>query len=125
MPEAKLLLVDDNRLNPEIARSLLKPYQMQIDCVLSGNEAIQAVLVKDYDMVLMGHMMLGMDGVETLRRIRSLPEEKYKKLPVVVLTANAIDGAREMFLEKGFNGFLTKPIDMNEVDRMLEKWVRR
>lgn len=125
LPEAKLLLVDDNRLNLEIAQSLLKPYQMQIDCVLSGNEAIQAVLVKDYDMVLMDHMMPEMDGVETLRRIRSLPEEKYRKLPVVVLTANAIDGAREMFLEKGFNGFLTKPIDMAEVDRMLEKWVRR
>lgn len=125
LPDAKVLLVDDNRLNLEIAKSLLQPYQMGIDCVLSGEEAVQAVLEKDYDMIFMDHMMPEMDGVETLRKIRSLPDEKYKKLPIVVLTANAIDGAREMFLEKGFNGFLTKPIDMQEVDKVLKMWVRK
>lgn len=122
LSEVKLLIVDDNRLNLEIAQSLLEPYQMEIDCVISGKEAVRAVLAKDYDMVFMDYMMPEMDGVETLKRIRSLPEEKYKKLPVVVLTANAIEGAREMFLEKGFDGFLTKPIDMEKVNKVLERW---
>lgn len=123
-PGARLLLVDDNSLNLEIAQSLMEPYQMEVDCVTSGKDAVQAVLAKDYDMVFMDHMMPGMDGVEALKKIRSLPEEKYKRLPVVVLTANAIDGAREMFLEKGFDGFLTKPIDMKEVNKVLKNWIR-
>lgn len=123
LPEAKILIVDDNRLNLEIAQSLLEPYQMEIDCVMSGKDAIQAVLEKDYDLILMDYMMPEMDGVETLKKIRSLSQEKYSCLPVVVLTANAIEGAREMFLEKGFNGFLTKPIDMRAVNEVLEKWV--
>lgn len=123
LPEAKILIVDDNRLNLEIAESLLEPYQMEIDCVMSGKDAIQAILEKDYDLILMDYMMPGMDGVETLKKIRSLSQEKYSRLPVVVLTANAIEGAREMFLEKGFNGFLTKPIDMRAVNEVLERWI--
>lgn len=122
--KAKVLVVDDNWLNLEIVESLLEPYQMEVDCVLSGKEAFQAVQTKDYDMVIMDHMMPDMDGVETLKKIRSLPEEKYKKLPIVVLTANAVDGAREMFLEKGFDEFLTKPIDMKAVDAVLGRWLK-
>lgn len=125
LSEARLLIVDDNRLNLEIAESLLEPYQMEIDCVTSGKEAIQAVQDKDYDMILMDHMMPEMDGTEALKKIRSLSGEKYKTIPIVVLTANAVDGAREMFLEHGFNGFLTKPIDMHEMNRILERWVRK
>lgn len=123
LPEAKILIVDDNRLNLEIAESLLEPYQMEIDCVMSGKDAIQAILEKDYNLILMDYMMPGMDGVETLKKIRNLSQEKYSRLPVVVLTANAIEGAREMFLEKGFNGFLTKPIDMRAVNEVLERWI--
>lgn len=121
----KLLVVDDNRLNLEIVESLLEPYQMEVDCVMSGKEAVQAVMDNDYDLVFMDHMMPDMDGMETLRRIRSLPDEKYKKLPVIALTANAIDGARDMFLERGFQEFLTKPIDMKAVDMVLERWCGR
>lgn len=125
IPEAKILVVDDNKINLEVAQGLLEPYQMEVDGVTSGKEAIQAVLSKDYDLILMDHMMPEMDGVEALKRIRSLPEEKYKNLPVVVLTANAIEGVREMFLEKGFTDYLAKPVDMRLIDEILEKWVRK
>lgn len=121
---AKLLVVDDNSLNLDIATGLLGPYDMEVDCVDSGRDAVQAVKRKDYDLVLMDYMMADMDGIETLRVIRNLPEAKYKKLPVVVLTANAVEGAREMFLEAGFNGFLSKPIDMKEVDEVLKRLLR-
>lgn len=125
IPEAKILVVDDNKINLEVAQGLLEPYQMEVDGVTSGKEAIQAVLSKDYDLILMDHMMPEMDGVEALKRIRSLPEEKYKNLPVVVLTANATEGVREMFLEKGFTDYLAKPVDMKLLDEILEQWVRK
>lgn len=124
MPGVKMLIVDDNRLNLEIAQSLMEPYQMDIDCAMSGTDAVQAVLAKDYDIILMDHMMPGMDGVETLQAIRNLPDEKYRRIPVVMLTANAGDGAQDMYTEKGFNGFLTKPVDMKEVTRIMERLVR-
>lgn len=124
MPGVKMLIVDDNWLNLEIAQSLMEPYQMDIDCASSGAEAVQAVLAKDYDIILMDHMMPEMDGVETLQAIRNLPDEKYRRIPVVMLTANAIDGAQDMYMEKGFNGFLTKPVDMKEVERMLQRLLR-
>lgn len=125
LPGKKVLIVDDNRLNLEIVQSLLEPYQMEVDCAISGKDAVQAVLVKDYDLIFMDHMMPDMDGVETLKAIRGIPDEKYQKLPVVALTANAIDGAREMFLEQGFDEYLTKPVDMKAVNEVLERWVRK
>lgn len=124
LPEAKLLIVDDNRLNLEIAQSLMEPYEMEIDCVVSGKDAIDVLLAKDYDIVFMDYMMPEMDGMETLKRICRLPEEKYKRLSVVVLTADAIEGARERYLENGFDGFLTKPIDMKEIGKVLKRLVR-
>lgn len=124
LPKIRMLIVDDNQLNLEITEGLLEPYQMEVDCLQSGREAIDAVQSKDYDIILMDHMMPELDGLETLKEIRNLPDKKYKELPIIVLTANAAGGAREMFLKNGFNGFLEKPIDIEKVDETLEKWLR-
>jgi len=89
----------------------------------SGIEAIEAVKSTDYDLVLMDHMMPEMDGIEAARHIRSLDGEKYINLPIITLTANAIVGVREMFLQNGFNDFLSKPIETAKLHSILAKWI--
>ena len=101
-PHVRLLVVDDNELNLQIAEGLLEPFGPRIDCVQSGAEAVEAVKNKAYDLVFLDHMMPGMDGVETLKKIRALPGGADKTLPVVALTANATNSARAMFFEEGF-----------------------
>lgn len=123
MPYVQILIVDDNELNLQIAEGLMEPLQMKIDCVLSGREAIAAVQAKEYDLIFLDHMMPELDGVETLRRIRKLPGERFGRLPVVALTANAVNGAREMFLKEGFSDFLSKPVDISELNEILVKWL--
>jgi CheY-like chemotaxis protein len=76
-----------------------------------------------YDLVLMDHMMPGMDGMEATRAVRAMPEERYRTMPVVALTANAVSGMREMFLANGFNDFLSKPIEVPKLDALLRKWI--
>lgn len=122
-PEAKILLVDDNATNLKVAAGLMKPYNMKIFTVSSGQEAIDALATKDYDIVFMDHMMPVMDGVEATRIIRDMPGEYYKNLPIIALTANAVNGAREMFLSMGFNDFLAKPIEVSLLDRVLRSWL--
>jgi len=125
-PDAKVLLVDDINTNLVVAKGLLLPYKMEIDLRNSGIEAIKAVRSKDYDIVFMDHKMPGMDGIEALEHIRALGDEgdvKYKQLPVIALTANAVAGMREMFLECGFNDYLSKPIDTGKLNTILEQWV--
>ena len=127
LPYARILLVDDIRINLEIAKGMMKPYDMQIDCVSSGAEAIEAVRRKDirYSAIFMDHMMPGMDGVEATRRIREeIGTEYAKTVPIIVLTANAIAGNEEMFLSKGFQAFLSKPIDIMRLDNVIRQWVR-
>jgi len=122
-PDAKLLLVDDINTNLKVGGGLLKPYGMAITLCLSGAEAIEAVKAVDYDLVFMDHMMPEMDGVEAVKHIRSLPDKKYASLPIVALTANAIVGAREMFLQNGFDDFLPKPIEIVKLNNILVKWI--
>ena len=121
-PSAKVLIVDDIETNLKVAQGLLKPYGMTIDTCLSGKSAIEAVLAKEYDMVLMDHMMPEMDGIEATKIIRSLGGS-HANLPIVALTANAIVGAREMFLQNGFDDFLSKPIEVNKLNNILAKWI--
>jgi signal transduction histidine kinase/CheY-like chemotaxis protein/HPt (histidine-containing phosphotransfer) domain-containing protein len=122
-PSARVLVVDDINTNLKVAEGLMLPYQMQIDLCLSGVEAIEAVKEKQYDLVFMDHMMPGMDGIEVTKRIRELEDPKYKSLPIVALTANAVSGTKEMFLVNGFNDFLTKPIDTVKLNVILEQWL--
>jgi len=121
-PDAKILVVDDNDLNLKVAKGLLQLFKINIDTAESGMEAIQMVQEKDYDIIFMDHMMPEMDGIEATHKIRSLGE-KYEKQIIVALTANAIQGAREMFLAEGLNGFVTKPIEMGKMSHTLYEFL--
>ncbi|MEG2440018.1 MAG: ATP-binding protein [Acetivibrio sp.] len=118
-PEAKVLLVDDNEVNLKVAEGLLKPYQMQITKAFSGKECLELLKSKEYDLVFLDHMMPEMDGIETLLKIRENEDPYFKNLKVVALTANAIRGIREMFIENGFDDYISKPIDVGRLDEAL------
>lgn len=124
LSNTRVLVVDDNQLNKEIAQEIIAFYDIQADGCLSGQEAIERVQKVDYDLIFMDHMMPGMDGIETLKAIRLLPKKKFQELPVIVLTANATESAKQMFIEAGFDGFLSKPIDIKKLNMILEKWLR-
>jgi CheY-like chemotaxis protein len=123
-PDASVLIVDDIKTNLKVAQGLLLPYNMKIDLCNSGREAIEAVKTNHYDLILMDHKMPDMDGVEATQIIRSLGfDYSYYNLPVVALTANAMIGTREFFLDNGFNDFISKPIDTIQLNVVLEKWI--
>lgn len=122
-PDVKILIVDDNRVNQKVAEGLLRPYHMQIDTASSGAQAIEMIKSKEYDLILMDYMMPEMDGLDATRIIRAMDEEYYKQLPIVALSANAINGVAEMFIEGGMNDFVAKPIEMKIMDAKLKKWL--
>jgi CheY-like chemotaxis protein len=124
-PDAIVLVVDDVVTNLKVANGLLLPYKMRVDLCKSGVTAIEAMKMNRYDIVFMDHKMPGMDGIETTLKIRSMGDEDpyYKEVPIVALTANAILGTKEMFIENGFNDFLSKPIDTVKLNAVLEKWI--
>jgi CheY-like chemotaxis protein len=123
---ARVLVVDDVRTNLDVATGLLRKYKIQTDCVTSGQEAIEKIRNGSpvYNAVFMDHMMPGMDGIEATETIRALGSEYAGKIPIIALTANAIQGTQAMFLEHGFQDFISKPIDIMELDSVIRKWVR-
>lgn len=121
--KAKILVVDDNIMNLKVALGLLKPYNMIIRTAESGEQAIEMAKTQEYHLIFMDHMMPGMDGVEATHIIREMEGDYFKKVPVVALTANAVNGAREMFLSEGFQDFVTKPIEMTAMERALKRWL--
>jgi signal transduction histidine kinase/FixJ family two-component response regulator len=121
-PNAKILVVDDNEFNIKVAEGLFGLFKINVQTAFSGKEAIELVKSNLYDIVFMDHMMPEMDGVETTNIIRKM-DGKYKELPIIALTANAVQGAKEMFLSSGFNGFVSKPIDMHEMYKTLKEWL--
>lgn len=123
MPFAHILIVDDNEVNLKVASGMMKPYQMQIDTALSGKIAIQMVQSKKYDLIFMDHMMPEIDGIDTTKAIRKLDDDYYKNIPIIALTANAISGAKEMFLSQGFQDFLAKPIEISKLQTILKLWI--
>jgi CheY-like chemotaxis protein len=122
-PEARVLIVDDIMTNLKVAQGLLVPYRMQVDICDTGNGAIALVKANHYDLIFMDHMMPGLDGIETTGQIRALEGEYFRRLPVIALTANAVAGMREMFLSKGFNDYLAKPIEISRLNELMEKWI--
>ena len=130
-PRARMLVVDDISTNLKVAEGLLAPYCSVIDTCLSGAEAIELVKHINYDIVFMDHMMPDMDGIEATAIIREWEKEKrlknenYKNIPIVALTANAVSGVREMFIEKGFNDFIAKPIDVSKLDESINRWISK
>ena len=125
LPYAHILVVDDNLTNLDVARGLMKPYGMQIDCVDSGQKAIDAMSLEEgkYDAVFMDQMMPGMDGTEAAQHIREISSDYAKKIPIIALTANAVVGNEEFFLSKGFQAFLSKPIDIGRLDAVIRQWL--
>ncbi|MCR5595047.1 MAG: PocR ligand-binding domain-containing protein [Lachnospiraceae bacterium] len=118
--DVKVLIVDDNIVNLTVAQGLLEPLKAQIDGASSGKEALRMVKTKHYDIIFMDHMMPEMDGIDTTRIIRrTMPE--YENVPIIALTANALSGAKEMFLDEGMNDFVAKPI---EVRTLIETFKR-
>ncbi|MDR3331302.1 MAG: response regulator [Synergistaceae bacterium] len=127
MPYGSVLVVDDIPTNLDVAKGLLMPYGLSIYCAGSGAEAIEMIRkgAVRFDMVLMDHMMPEMDGIEATRIIRSdIGTEYARTVPIVALTANAVKGNEEMFLNNGFDAFISKPIDIMRLDMALNKWVR-
>jgi signal transduction histidine kinase/CheY-like chemotaxis protein len=122
-PEADVLVVDDFSSNLLVAEGLLMPYRMRVFTCLNGCEAVELVRERPFDLVLMDHMMPEMDGVEATHAIRNMSDERCRTLPIIALTANAVSGMREMFLENGFNDFLSKPIETAKLDAVLKKWI--
>ncbi|MDR0321253.1 MAG: response regulator [Treponema sp.] len=139
----KVLVVDNNMPNLRVARGLLAPYKFGIDTVESGKEAVERVQRKNYDMIFMDHMMPEMDGVEATKIIREwekeqeeikknksveFPQETQRsalqtRIPIIALTANAISGIKEFYLENGFDDYLSKPVNPHLLDEIIKKWL--
>lgn len=119
-PGVKVLVVDDEPMNLLVARGIFESYGMVVDTVHSGEASIAKCAGEDYDIVFMDHMMPEMDGVEAMKRLRVQASHMRKDICVVALTANAISSAREMFMSEGFDGFVPKPIELPELERVLK-----
>jgi CheY-like chemotaxis protein len=126
IPYASVLVVDDIQMNLDVAKGMLKPYGMTVDCVESGQKAIKMIKEgKKYNAIFMDHMMPGMDGFEAVRIIRNeIENEHAKTVPIIALTANAIIGNEDLFLRNGFQAFLSKPIDIIRLDLIVNHYVR-
>nr|MCR4923303.1 response regulator [Lachnospiraceae bacterium] len=120
-PKGRILVVDDTEMNLTVIQSLLKKTQIRIDTADEGKKAIMLALVNEYDVLFIDHMMPDMDGIETLNAIRK--EGKNTKTPAIALTANAVSGARKMYLDAGFTDYLSKPVDGEKLEKMLMNYL--
>ena len=120
-PGLRVLVVDDEPMNLMVAEGIFKDYQMKVKTAQSGKEAIELCKTEDFDLIFLDHMMPEMDGVETLKRLRKLYTDSGRTLTVIAFTANAVSGAKEMFLQEGFDEFVSKPIEYVELERVLRK----
>jgi CheY-like chemotaxis protein len=122
-PGTRVLIVDDIATNLMVIKGLLAPYEMSVSTCLNGKEAIGLIEREPFDIVFMDHMMPEMNGVEATHAIRALDGEYFKKVPIIALTANAISGMRDMFLQNGFSDYLAKPIEIPKLNEIMERWV--
>ena len=122
-PSAKVLVVDDTRMNLIVATEILKDTKMFVDTAISGRDAVKMTLKTRYDVILMDQRMPEMDGEETLHEIRSFPGSPNRHTPVICLTADAVVGAKERYISKGFDDYLSKPIESKVLENMLRKYI--
>lgn len=122
-PDAKVLLVDDNTMNHVVVKNLLKQTKVNIKSVKSGQECIECAREESFDIILLDHMMPGMNGIETLNFLNTMEDNQCKGIPVIAMTANAVSGAREMYLEAGFSDYISKPVNSKELEIMLKKYL--
>lgn len=120
---ARILVVDDNEMNLAVIKGLLKRTKVQLDLATSGNECLEKTKYKRYDLILMDHMMPILDGIETLHLMRTDPSNPNQKCPVIALTANAIAGCREMYLQFGFDDYLSKPVEHWKLEQIVVKYL--
>ena len=121
----RALIVDDEPMNLMAAQELFRDYEMYTDIAASGKEAVEKYKKNDYDIVFMDHMMPEMDGVEAMKLIRAAAKERGKEAVVVALTANAVSGARDMFMKEGFDGFIAKPMNISEFEHVMLRVLAR
>ena len=122
-PEAKVLVVDDNAMNRSVFRNLVKQTKVQVTDVDSGMAALREVEQTRYDLIFLDHMMPEMDGVETFRHMMEMENNKCKETPIIMLTANAVVGAKEEYLREGFHDFLSKPIEPEKLEKLIQKYL--
>jgi PAS domain S-box-containing protein len=123
--DTRFLVVDDNEINLVIAESVLQAYGGEVTLASGGAEAVELTQKNDYDIVFMDHMMPEIDGVDATKIIRAISGEKYQKLPIVALTANVVGDVKDLFLKSGMNDFLSKPLEIKEIERVLQEWLPR
>ncbi len=123
-PDARVLVVDDMNINLKVATGLLRTLKIKPDLALSGSECLEILKEKESDLIFMDQMMPELDGIETANRIRELDTPWAKEVPIIALTANAVSGAKEMFFEAGFQDFISKPINYEELKTCLKKYIK-
>lgn len=121
-PNARILVVDDNAMNISVVEGLLKSTQIQVDKATGGLEALDKCAETFYDLILMDHMMPNIDGIETLHRLQEA-EGPNQDTPVIVLTANAVSGAKEMYQEEGFIDYMSKPIQGKHLEEKILEYL--
>ena len=121
--KAHILIVDDAPMNLDVISGLLRRTLIQVDTANSGLQCIEKVAANDYDIIFLDHRMPGMDGIETLERLQADHAERLEGIPIISLTANAVAGAREQYIEACFSDYLTKPVMVNELEDMLQKYL--
>ena len=122
-PDARVLVVDDTPVNLTVFTNLLKRTQLQIDTAESGDDGISLYIRNHYDVIFLDHMMPDKDGIDTIREMKNLTDTSNTSTPVICLTANAISGMREMYINAGFDDYLTKPIDAERLEMMLLQYL--
>lgn len=123
IPNALVLLVDDNKVNLKVAQALFRPYKMQIETATDGQIAINMSKEKKYDLILMDNFMPGMDGMEATKRIRAEEGNPNQHVPIVALTADVVMGAKEKLMEAGMDDVLGKPIDLKKANKIFRRYL--
>ncbi len=122
-PNACVLAVDDNRMNLLVLKNLLKDTEITLTTCMSGAEALELMCENVYDVIFLDHMMPVMDGIETLKRARTMKANKNAEVPVIAFTANAISGVRDFYISEGFDDYISKPLEGTELEKLLEKYI--
>jgi CheY-like chemotaxis protein len=122
-PDVRILVVDDNQMNLLVFRSLLKQTLINVDTACDGDTGLRLAGENKYDLIFLDHMMPGKDGIETLHELRQKETGPNVNTPAICLTANAISGAREKYIDVGFESYISKPINTNELERLLLEYL--
>lgn len=123
--EAKILIVDDSNVTLKIEEDLMKTYEMNVSTAKSGEECIHLLKNNTYDIIFMDHIMPGMDGIETTKKIRNMDDEYYKNVIIIALTANTSPNVSSLYIQNGFNDFLEKPIETLKLNKFLRTYLPR